>query len=122
MSFEFNVDTVVSIKTNWSKEMYNYVWLDKEIIIKKYFFCLFKKEHIIEEGFYDSDYPRGERKKSIEYFERYGYVILDNKIYSRARVEISFLNGDSRGYFFNTDTEANSFIDKVKKESNKTYL
>jgi methionine salvage enolase-phosphatase E1 len=119
--FEFNVDTVVSINKRIPTEVNYYVWSDRKVVIKKYFFGLFKKEHVTEEGWYDADFI-GERKRTTEYLEKHGYIIIDGKIFNRAYVEISFLNGSSRGYSFPNSIEADSFVDKVKKESNKTYL
>ena len=121
--FEFNVDTVVSIKKRIPTEVDYYVWSYRKVVIKKYFFGLFKKKHFIEEGWYDiSYYHIGEKKKTTEYLERRGYIIVDGKIFNQAYVEISFLNGDSKGYSFPNSVEADSFVDKVKKTSNKTYL
>jgi methionine salvage enolase-phosphatase E1 len=121
--FEFNVDTVVSIKKRLPTEVDYYVWSDRKVFVKKYFFGLFKKEHVIEEGWYDISYhPIGEKKKTTEYFERHGYIIIDGKIFNQAYVEISFLNGNTKGYSFPNSVEADSFVDKVKKASNKTYL
>jgi hypothetical protein len=105
-----------------------YIWIDEKIeIIKKwYWFGFYKKEIKTEAGFYEKGYEHY-APHTEQYFLDMGYKIypiserIENRICSKAYVTLSWKDGGSRGFNFESDDEAKAWIEQIKVKSGKTF-
>ena len=108
-----------------------YIWIDEKIeIIKKwYWFGLYKKEIKTEAGFYERGYEdyMPYMTHPEKYFLDMGFKVYpksertENCICNKAYVSISWKDGGSNGFNFESNDEAKAWIEQIKVKSGKEF-
>ena len=124
----FELDRVDSITLSMERESFNYYW--KEAVParpKKFLGIIIGTLPEVPAGW--SEYEEEEeneyrRRKQSSYFEDYKWYRVDDeakKLYSKACVEVRFGYKQSIGRSFNSNEEAQAWIDEIIASSNKKF-
>lgn len=124
----FELDRVDSITLSMEHESFNYYWKEAvPVRPKKFLGIIIGTLPEVPAGWseYDeedeSDYLR---RKQSSYFEDYKWYRVDDvakKLYSKAHVEVRFGYKQSIGHNFNSNEEAQAWVDEIIASSNKKF-
>lgn len=103
-------DKIVLVKLNYLKENKSVYYREEEI--KKYFFGLIKEK--IEGGYFYRDCGIVAPDMVND------YIVLNNKIYNRPRIQIQMVTNKTVNYVFNSDEKMEKWFDENLKELNLT--
>jgi hypothetical protein len=120
--YYFDLDAVKSVILTYESES-RYKWF-KEIPARSKKFLGLKIGIIpaIPAGW--SDYEHGKYPKPSSYFDDYTWYRVDEinkKIWNKAHVEVRFSYKDSTGYNFNSNEEAQAWVDELIMSSHKKF-
>jgi hypothetical protein len=124
----FELDRVDSITLSMERESFNYYW--KEAVParpKKFLGIIIGTLPEVPAGW--SEYKEEDendylRRKQSSYFEDYKWYRVDDvakKLYSKAYVEVYFGYKQSISHNFNSNEEAQAWVDEIIASSNKKF-
>ena len=129
-TLDFDVNLISKILFRPSYHLKEYVWRAEEIVPKYKRFLWIKWKSGFQtnpEGFYEerTDYYGNVYSRLVDEYWIKSNIIKEvpngKEVWSKASVEISLGYKSSIGRKFDTNIEANEWIDKLKKLSNKTF-
>ena len=124
----FELDRVDSITLSMERESFNYYW--KEAVParpKKFLGIIIGTLPEVPAGW--SEYDEEDendylRRKQSSYFEDYKWYRVDDvakKLYGKAHVEVRFGYKQSISHNFNSNEEAQAWVDEIIASSNKKF-
>ena len=118
----FQLDKVHSITLSYERES-DYAWVPEIPARPKTFLGIqYGVTEPIPAGW--SEYEGGRWPEPTSYFERYSWYRVDEvnkKIYTKAHVEIRFGYKESIGVRFDTNKEAEDYVNELVNASSKTF-